>query len=74
MFVGFVRVPVIEARLLPDAPPVIPPVRVGFPHEYVVPVGMVFPEVGGVKVKALPLQEDISMVVFICGFGFIVII
>ena len=35
---------------------------------------MVFPEVGGVKVKTLPLQEEVFKVAFICGFGFILII
>ena len=55
-FVEFVMLPEIELAFVPAAVPVIP-VTVGADHEYVVPVGTMFPEpLDGVTVKLDPEQ------------------
>ena len=55
--VGLVRLPLIFELLVPDNPPVTPPVTVGADHEYKVPTGTIplTPSVGVIE-KVMPLQ------------------
>ncbi len=66
--------PLIFTALVPDAPPVIPPVIVGVDQLYKVPAGtMPFVPFVGVAVKSTPLQATVVMaVITAAGFTFTV--
>ena len=69
MFVGLVNVPVMLEALLPDAPPVNPPVTVGALQLYVVPAGTTpFVPSTGVAVNEVPLHT-VAVIAVIEGFG-----
>ncbi len=72
VFVGFVNVPVILVAVVPEAPPVIPPVTVGDDQLYVVLAGTTpFIVLTGVELKATPLQTA-AVIAVITGDGFTV--
>jgi hypothetical protein len=70
-FVVLVSEPVIVAAELPEEVPVIP-LTVGADHEYVVPVGTIFP----VPLVGAILNDPAEQIVAVCaitfGFGFTV--
>jgi hypothetical protein len=72
-FVVLVSEPVIVAAELPEAVPVIP-LTVGADHEYVVPVGTIFPvPFIGVILKD-PAEQIVAVWVLTFGFGSTVIV
>ena len=62
--------PVMLEALDPGAPPVMPPVTVGVPQLYVVPVGTMFPPpFAGVTMNPIPLHVDAVCGVVTDGVG-----